>query len=126
MKSKSRRIIAMLLLFVAVTGIVISFSESVLCAGELPGAHETVNISNDHKTQQVHGSSLPSDSPQSHSTNDHSCLGDCGCPCHAPLLSLPATLSISRSSTPLFHAELIKHIPEVYFSLFVPPDSSNI
>lgn len=125
MKFEPRRIIAMLLLFVTVTGLVMSFSESLLCAGELPGAHETVSISHDHETQQFHGSN-PSAPSHSNSTNDHSCLDDCGCPCNAPLLSIPATLSASRSFTSLFHAELNRHIPEVYLSLFVPPDSAAV
>jgi hypothetical protein len=116
----------MLLLFVAITGIVMTFSESVLCAGELPSAHGTVNISLNHETQQIHINKVQSDSSQSQSTDDHSCLDECGCPCHAPLLSMPATLSTSRSYTSLLHAELTKHIPEVYLSLFVPPDSAAV
>lgn len=125
MKFQPRRIMAMLMLFVAITGIVMSLSESVLCAGELPDVHETASISHDHETQQFHGSN-PSAPSQSNSTNDHLCFGDCGCPCHAPLLSIPEKLSTLQSITPLFHAELTKHIPEVYLSLFVPPDSAAV
>ena len=126
MKFEPRRIIAMLLLFVAISGIVMSLSESVLCAGELPGAHETVNISHDHDTQQMHGNKAHSDPSRSQSTDDHSCLDDCGCPCHAPLLNVSVEISNSRPFTYLYHYEKTSYIQEVYLSLFVPPDSSTV
>ena len=31
--------------WLSMTGLVVNFSENVLCAGELPGVHETVNVS---------------------------------------------------------------------------------
>jgi hypothetical protein len=122
MKFELRRIIATLLLFVTITGLVMSISESIVCAGELPGAHETVNISHDQDAPQIHGNIYPSSS----TTDDHFCFDNCGCPCNAPLLSRSITHSASRLLTPLVHAEQAKHAPEVYFSLFVPPDSTNV
>jgi hypothetical protein len=120
-----RRIIALLLLFVTLTGLVMSFGESVVCAGEFPGTHEKVVSMHGHDSQQVHDTACPSSPSQSHSPNDHVCIDDCGCPCHAPLLSSSVTLTHSLSFTYLFHAELTRHIPEVYLSLFVPPDSAT-
>lgn len=123
MKSKPRRIRALLLLFVTITGLVVSFSENVLCAGEPPGAHEKATVSPLHDTEQIHDSGCPCAPSPSHSPNDHSCVGDCGSPCQAPLPSSTITLTHSRSFTYLFHVERTRYIPEVYLSLFVPPDS---
>ena len=126
MKFELRRIIAILLLFVTINGLGISVAESIVCAGELPGDHESVNISYNHNTQQVHDSTCPSAPSQSNSTDDHYCFDDCDCPCNAPLPSRLITHSISRLFTPLVHTEQTRNIPEVYLSLFVPPDSTNV
>jgi len=126
MKSEPRRIIAILLLFITIIGIVTSVGENILCAGELPGAHDMVNISHDHDAPQIHDSTCPSAPSQSSSTDDHDCFDDCGCPCDAPLPSRSISLRTSRSFIPLVHSEQAKHMPEVYLSLFVPPDSTNV
>ena len=124
MHLETRRIKALLLLLIAISGLVMSFGESVVCAGELPGAHETAVSMHGHDAQQVHDSNCPDNPSRSHPSDDHVCVDDCGCPCHAPLLSSAITLSYAHTFTYLFHAELTRHIPEVYLSLFVPPDSS--
>jgi hypothetical protein len=126
MKCESRRILALLLLFVTITGLVMSFGENVLCAGEPPWAHENANASSVHDLGQIHDSSCPCTPSPSHSPKDHSCVGDCGSPCHAPLPSSTITLTHSRTFTYLFHAERTRYIPKVYLSLFVPPDSATI
>jgi hypothetical protein len=123
MRYESRRILALLLLFVTITGLVMSFGENMLCAGELPGAHETAAVSSPHDTEQIHDSNCPCAPSPSHSPSDHFCTGDCGCPCQAPLPSTALTFSCSRSFTYLYPAEATRHMPEVYLSLFVPPDS---
>lgn len=123
MEFKTRRIMATMLLLVAIFGMVMSFSESVSCAGELPGAHESVGISHDHETQQVHCNNSASD--PSRSTDGHTCLDDCCCPCHAPLLNISVVISNSQPFTYLSPVEKTLYIPEVYLSLFVPPDSST-
>ena len=125
MKYESRRIVALLLLFVAINGLVVSFSENVLCAGELPGIHETANTSPVHDMMQIYDSTHPGTPSPSHSPSDHFCAGDCGCPCQAPLPTSELTFTCSQSFTYLYHAELTRHIPEVYLSLFVPPDSAS-
>jgi len=121
----TRRIFATLLLFVTIIGLVMSFGENVLCAGELPGAHDTVARSHEHAMSQSNESSCPCDQSPSDSSSDHFCIGDCGCPCHAPLLSSAITLTQSSSSTCIFYTEQTRHIPEVFLSLFVPPDSAT-
>jgi hypothetical protein len=121
----TRRIKALLLLLIAITGMVMTFGESVVCAGELPGAHETAVSMHGHDSQQVHDSRCPNAPSQPHSSDDHVCVDDCGCPCHAPLLSSPITLTYSLSFTYLHNAVQTQYIPEVYLSLFVPPDSAN-
>lgn len=126
MKFKSRRILALLLLFVTISGLVVSFGENVLCAGELPGAHETANASHEHDTAQTHDSDCPGAPSPAHSPSDHFCVGDCGCPCQAPLSQPPMVVKHSPSFTYLYHTELTRYIPEVYLSLFVPPDSATI
>ena len=120
----TRRIKALLLLFIAISGLAISFGESIVCAGELPGAHETTATMHGHDSQQDHDGTCPSVPSQSHPSNNHVCVDDCGCPCHAPLLSSPITLTYSHSFTYLHYTEQTRHIPEVYLSLFVPPDSA--
>jgi len=120
-----RRIKAVLLLFITITGLVASFGESVVCAGERPGAHETAVSIQGHDAHQTAESACPGDPSPSHSPDDHICVNDCGCPCHAPLLSSSVTLTHAHSFTYLFQAELTRHIPEVYLSLFVPPDSAT-
>ena len=124
MNFESRRIRALLLLFVTIIGLVMSFGENVLCAGELPGAHDTARTSPEHDLSQIHESNCPCAPSPSHSSNDHFCIGDCGCPCQAPLTSSAMTFTCSRSFTYLYPTEITNHIPEVYFSLFVPPDSA--
>jgi len=126
MKCEARRIPAMLLLFVTITSLVVSFGENLLCAGELPGAHGTANTSHEHDMSQTHDSDCPCTPSPSQSTGDHFCVGDCGCPCQAPLSPSPMVVSYSPSFTYLYHAEITRHIPEVYPSLFVPPDSASV
>jgi hypothetical protein len=125
MHLETRRIKALLLLFIAISGLVISFGESIVCAGELPGAHETAAAMHGHDSHQDHDNTCPGNPSQSHPSNDHVCVDDCGCPCHAPLLTAPITLTYSYSFTYLYHTELTRHIPEIYLSLFVPPDSAT-
>ena len=127
MKYESRRIIALLLLFVAISGIVMSFSEDVLCAGELPGAHEAANTSHEHDTAQISNCNCcPSAPSSSHTSSDHLCIGDCNCPCHAPLPSTTVSFSFSQAFSFLYHAEPFRYIPKVYISLFIPPDAATI
>jgi hypothetical protein len=126
MKSESRRILALLLLFVTITGLVVSFGENVLCAGERPGTHETADTSRELAMAQPHDSDCPCGPLSPHAPSDHFCAGDCGCPCNAPLTSPALTFTYSRSYTYLYPAEITRHIPEVYLSLFVPPDSTAV
>jgi hypothetical protein len=123
MKFELRRIVAMLLLLVTVTGLVMSFGEAVLCAGELPGAHDTANILDENESQDT---SCPCGPSSTQSSSDHFCFGSCNGPCHAPLSSIIVTFAYSPISTCLSHAEVAKHIPEVHLSLFVPPDSASV
>jgi len=125
MKCDSRRIIALLLLFVTVAGLVMSFGENVLCAGEPPGAHGKVYASSAHDSEQNHDSTRPDAPSPPNDPSDHFCTGDCGCPCQAPLSTSPVVVSYSPTFTYLYHAEVTRHIPEVYLSLFVPPDSAT-
>jgi len=126
MRYESRRILALLLLFVSITGLVMSFGENMLCAGELPGAHENATVSSPHDTEQIHDSTCPCAPSPSHSPSDHFCTGDCGCPCQAPLPTSAPTFTRSSTFTYLYPAEISRFIPEVYLSLFVPPDSAAI
>ena len=126
MKFESRQIITLILLFVTITGLLKSFSENVLCTGELPGAHEIATTSHLNDMMQIQDGSCPCAPSQSHPSDDHFCLGDCGCPCQAPLPSPSITLTYSRPYTHLYHAEPTRYIPEVYASLFVPPDSPTV
>ena len=123
MKCESRRILALLLLFVTISGLMVSFGENVLCAGEPPGVHEAANRSSAHDMDQIHDNNCPGAPSPSHSPSDHFCAGDCGCPCQAPLPSVALIFTCSRTFTYLYPAEIIHYIPEVYLSLFVPPDS---
>lgn len=124
MNFNSRRIIALFLLFMTITGVVMAFGENVSCAGELPGAHKTASASHEFEMVQTSDSGGPC--APSHSPDDHFCIGDCGCPCHAPLPSAPIVLTFSRSFTSRYCAETARYTPEVYLSLFVPPDSKTI
>lgn len=126
MKCETRRIPALLLLFVTITSLAVSFGENLLCAGELPGAHGAADTSQDRGMTQTHDSDCPSAPSPSHSPSDHFCVGDFGSPSYAPLPSMGITLTHSRSFTYLYHAELTRYIPEVYLSLFVPPDSAAV
>jgi hypothetical protein len=126
MKCEARRIPALLLLFVIITSLVVSFSENLLCAGELPGAHGAAGTSHERDMTQTHDSECPSDPSPSHSPSDHFCVGDFGSPSYAPLPSMGIALTHSRSFTYQYHAELTRYIPEVYLSLFVPPDSACV
>lgn len=126
MTFKSRRIFAMQLLFVIISCLVMSFGEKVLCAGELPGAHGTTSSSHEHDMSQIHESDCPSAPSPSHSPSDHFCAGDCGCPCQAPLSSSALIFTYSRPFSYLYPTEITSHIPEVYFSLLVPPDSTAV
>jgi len=125
MKCEARRIPAILLLFVIITSLVVSFSENLLCAGEPPGAHGAADTSHERDLPQTHDSEFPCAPSPSHSPSDHFCVGDFGSPSYAPLPSMGITLTHSRSFTYQYHAELTRHIPEVYLSLFVPPDSAS-
>jgi hypothetical protein len=126
MNYESRRILAMLLLFVTITGLVVSFGENALCAGELPGTHGKATVSSPHDSEQLHDSTCPCAPSPSHSPNDHFCTGDCGCPCQAPLPSAALTFFCTRSFTYLYPIEITRYMPEVYLSLFVPPDSASV
>jgi hypothetical protein len=125
MKSESTRIIAMLLLFVIVIGLAMSFGEDVVCAGEPPGAHAASRSLPAHDMGRSHDESDRSGVPSSsHSPNDHICFGVCNGACHAPLASTPLVFTYSPVLTNLCSPEIIQYIPEVFLSLFVPPDSS--
>lgn len=126
MPNNSRQIIALLLLFVTVTGLVMSFEEAVLCGGEMPGAHASASVSAGHDTAQIQDSDCPCAPSSTDSHDDHLCTGDCGCPCQAPLTSAMIIVSYSPHSVTLHHAEVTRHTPEVYLSLFVPPDSTAV
>lgn len=126
MRFESRRIMALLLLFVSITGLVVSFGENVLCAGELPGAHPTATVLHEHTSPQLKDSNCPCAPSPPDSPSDHFCVGDCGCPCQAPLSPSPMVVKHSPSFTYLYHTELARYIPEVYLSLFVPPDSAAV
>ena len=126
MRCEARRIQSMLLLFVTITTLVVSFGENLLCAGELPGAHGTANSSFQFDLTKTHDGDCPCPPSPSQSTSDHFCAGDCGCPCQAPLPSAALTFTYSRLFTYLYPPEVSRHIPEVYLSLFVPPDSSAV
>jgi hypothetical protein len=123
---KSRRILASVLLFVTITGLVISFGENVLCAGELPGAHDKTQTVSVHEADAFHESTCPCAPSPSNTPNDHTCVGDCYSPCHAPLPATSITYNASRSFTYLYHSEPAQYIPEVFLSLFVPPDSATV
>jgi hypothetical protein len=125
MHHKHRRIITILLLFVTFTGLFGAFSEHLLCAGEMPGAHETTIALLEHGPADTHDSGTPAVPTPGHSTADHFCLDDCGCPCHAPLPATSVTVGVTQAFTLLVHAETSTRFPEVYISLFVPPDSAN-
>jgi hypothetical protein len=120
MRFSPRRLIALLLLAVTFCGLLTSFSENVVCAGELPGVHESATTCDHDGTQISHGGTP--DTPDTHPAGDHICLGDCGCPCHAPLPSVLLSFSISRISTRFAATEPVHFLPEVYLSLFDPPD----
>lgn len=122
----SKNVIAMLLLFVTITGLVVSSGEDVACAGELPGVHERTNSPPVHNLDQTHDSSCPCAPLSPQLPDDHLCTGVCGCPCQAPLSSAIIFVSYSPLLAILHHAEITRHIPEVYLSLFVPPDSAAI
>lgn len=125
MKYEPRRILALVLLFVTMAGLTVSFGENVLCAGELPGAHAAENVSHPHDSDRDSDCERPCTPSPGHSPSDHFCAGDCGCPCQAPLTSPTTTFTHTRIFTYLFLAELTRYIPEVYLSLFVPPDSAS-
>ena len=126
MSFESRRIISLLLLFVTITGLVVTFGENVQCAGEPTNAHQMVHLSIAGDMTQIQDDNCPRFPSPSNSTSDHFCTGDCGCPCQAPLAPAPMVFSYSPTCTSLFPAEMNRHIPVVYLSLFVPPDSTTI
>lgn len=117
MKHEPRRITALLLLLVTISGLLMSFSEELFCAGELPGAHETAI------SQLLVLNQTPDSSPAapSHSPDDHLCTGDCSCPCQAPLSCPMISASYSPLLVSLQHVESVRYIPEVYLSKFIPP-----
>lgn len=126
MKSEFRRIISLMLIFVAIIGLAMSFGEDIVCAGELPDAHEVVSSFLAQKSAQVHGSNCPCAPAPSHAQDDHVCFGGCNGPCHAPLASTPASFDYRPSFASRYSAEIARHIPEVYLSLFVPPDAATL
>lgn len=126
MKSEFRRIIGPMLLCVALIGLAMSCGEDVVCAGELPCAQETVSSFFAETPMSVHDSNCPCAPAPSHAQGDDVCFGGCNGPCHAPLASTPATFAYLPFSISLHPAEITPHIPEVYLSLFVPPDAATI
>jgi hypothetical protein len=69
----------------------------------------------------------------SHDQQESPCCPDAGhhdpshdncsdCPCHAPLASAAITISVVTSEITNTHAEPSLSFPEVYLSLFDPPD----
>jgi len=126
MKFNSRRITSLLLLFVTITGLLVSFGENGHCAGELPDAHQKAHPPLVNSLTQLYDNTRPGVPSPSDSTNDHCCTDGCDCPCQAPLAPAPIVFSYSPTFTSLFHVDTIRHIPEVYLSLFVPPDSTTV
>ena len=124
MKSEFRRIIAPMLLCVAIIGLAMSLSEDILCAGELPGAQETVSSFLTENSGSIHDSDCPCAPAPSHAQDDHVCFRGCNGPCHAPLASAPTTFAYSPFLISLHRTEITRHIPEDYLSLFVPPDAA--
>lgn len=125
MKHLSRRIISLLLLFATITGLLGSFGEIAHCAWEPADAHRMVHLPIVGDMTQIHDDNCPC-FPSPSNSHDHFCTGDCGCPCQAPLAPAPMAFSYSPAYTSLFPAEINRHIPVVYLSLFVPPDSATI
>ena len=127
MKSEFRRIISLMLIFVAIIGLAMSFGEDIVCAGELPDAHEAVSSFLAQKSAQVHDSNCSCAPAPSHAAQDeHVCFGGCNGPCHAPLASTPISFDYPPSFVFRYSAEIARHIPEVYLSLFVPPDAATL
>jgi hypothetical protein len=104
----------------------ISFGETVMCGGERPGAHDSALAIAEHEIAQNHNSACPGTPSSQDSSDDHFCSGDCGCPCQAPLTSAMIVVSYSPNSATLHYAEVTRPTPEVYLSLFVPPDSAVV
>ncbi len=121
MNFPSRHTIALVLLTVTLCGLLTSFSENVVCAGELPGLHESASATCGHDGAQLHDGSTPCE--PAHSDDDHICLGDCGCPCQAPLPAMPVAVMIPAYGPPLSFAEPLFHLPEVFLSKFIPPQN---
>jgi hypothetical protein len=126
MKLHSRRIISLLLLLVTINGLLVTFGENVHCTGELPDAHQRAHLFLVNNMAQIYDNNRPSVPSPSNKANDHFCTGDCGCPCQAPLAPAPMAFNYSPTFTCLFNSEIIRYIPEVYLSLFVPPDSATV
>ena len=124
MRFEFRRIIASMFLFVAVIGLAMSFGEDVVCAGELPGAQETVASFFTEQPGSIHDGDCPCTPAPSHAQDDHVCFGGCNGPCHAPLASVSATFAYSPFLISLHRTEITRHIPEVHLSFFVPPDAA--
>ena len=55
---------------------------------------------------------------------DPSCDNCAACPCHAPLPSSVITVSVTRPEIIIPRREPLIFLPEVYISLFDPPDVS--
>lgn len=123
MKTGFRPIIALLLLFVTIIGILVSFGEDALCGGEPPGAHGRSNHPPAADGVQNTDGHCPCAPSPSTTPNDHFCTGDCGCPCQAPLSSAMLTVGYSPAFANLRHAEVTRHIPEVYLDRFIPPQN---
>ena len=112
-------------LFVAVIGLAMSFGEDVVCAGELPGVQETVSSVLSQELAQICGGNCPCAPASSQSSqDDHVCFRGCNGPCPAPLASTPTPFAYSPFLISLHRTEITRHIPEVYLSLFVPPDAA--
>jgi len=102
----------------------IGASEDVVCAGELPGAHETVSSFFTENPRSIHDGDCPCAPASSHAQDDHVCFGGCNGLCHAPLASAPTIFSYLPFLISLHSAEITRHIPEVHLSFFVPPDAA--
>jgi hypothetical protein len=126
MKFESTRIIAMLLLLVTFIGFAMSLGENVACAGDAPGTHDASHSSFAHEGRNPDDHDRSGTSSSSHSPNDHFCFGVCDGACHAPLASTPLIFTYSPVFTCLCSPEITPYIPEVFLSLFVPPDVSIV
>jgi hypothetical protein len=123
MKFRPSRITALLLLFVALTALGMSFGENVVCAGEMPAAHDRSGASSALGETRIHGNGCPCHPAPEHSSSDHFCYGNCNGPCHAPLSSVSVVFAYMPVGIPLSFSDHKQFIPEVYLSKFIPPQN---